>query len=163
MSLGPWPATSLSFPSFSSECRAVRLGHSRSLTRGWTIGAQDDAIRLVDPVDSADEKGGFGARSLITLRPFWLGTRRATSSPASPRITTICRRRACNAAAGRFMVVAGPKMGWRLQRIGIFRLWQRARRSFPAIPNHAKDPFCYGSRSGPKSTTHLGGRCSGLI
>jgi hypothetical protein len=26
------------------------------------IGAQGDAIRLVDPVDSADEKGGFGGQ-----------------------------------------------------------------------------------------------------
>ncbi len=44
----------------------------RSLAQSYSrmeIGAQGDAIRLVDPVDSADEKGGFGARVTYNSSP----------------------------------------------------------------------------------------------
>ncbi|HKN23495.1 MAG TPA: outer membrane beta-barrel protein [Candidatus Acidoferrum sp.] len=77
------------------------------------IGVQGASLRLVDPVDPADEKGGFGARITYNTTPILAWDAEGDFFP-------VMSEPGWQRGGRAFMLVAGPKAGWRWQRIGIF-------------------------------------------
>jgi hypothetical protein len=77
------------------------------------IGVQGASMTLSDPISGTEEKGGFGARVTYNTSPILAwdaeGDFFPRNSPYGPQ------------RGGRaFMAVAGPKAGWRWQRVGLF-------------------------------------------
>lgn len=77
------------------------------------VGAQAASLTLSDPISGTEEKSGFGARVTYNASPILAwdaeGDFFPSMSPYGPQ------------RGGRaFMVVAGPKTGWRWRKVGLF-------------------------------------------
>jgi Outer membrane protein beta-barrel domain len=77
------------------------------------IGAQGAALTLVDPISPTDVKGGVGARVTYNASPILAWDAEGDFFPIKSPVGAQRGGRA-------FMVVAGPKAGWRWRRVGLF-------------------------------------------
>jgi len=77
------------------------------------IGAQGASLTLIDPISSAEEKGGFGARVTYNVSPILAWD---AEGDFFPSLSLPGPQRGGRA----FLALLGPKAGWRWQRIGLF-------------------------------------------
>jgi hypothetical protein len=78
------------------------------------IGIQGAALRLADPADFTDEKGGFGARVGYNFSPLLAWEAEGDFFPTNSLPYGAQR-------GGRaYTLLAGPKVGWRWRRVGLF-------------------------------------------
>lgn len=77
------------------------------------IGAQGASLTLSDPISGTEEKGGFGARVTYNASPILAWDAEGDFFPSN---SPVAQQRGGRA----FMVVAGPKTGWRWRRVGLF-------------------------------------------
>ncbi len=77
------------------------------------IGAQGASLTLIDPISSAEERGGFGARVTYNVSPILAWD---AEGDFFPSLSLPGPQRGGRA----FLALLGPKAGWRWQRIGLF-------------------------------------------